>query len=241
MSLIIYTLVLAHISMMCTTVYIHRGMAHRGLEFHPILDHIFRFLIFVLDGADVRGWGTTHRIHHRYTEEHGDPHSPYIQGVKEVFWDNFIHTMYRRYKSRWEPEWERTYGAGYADDWIERHVYRPYHQYGIFILLAANLYLWGWWGIASWLVIIAWTPFFSNAFVNGVGHWWGYRNYDSKDKTRNFSPLGLLICGEEMHNNHHGEPANPKFSRRWWEFDPGWLWIKLFESVGLLKIVDRSK
>lgn len=241
MDIIIYTLVLAHISMMCSTVYIHRGVTHKSLIFHPILEHVLRFLTFVLDGADVQGWCTSHRIHHRYTDIHGDPHSPHVQGYREVCLSNFIQSLYLRYKNTWEPEWTRTYGSGNPEDWIELHIYRPYHQYGVLILLVINLFLWGWLGFISWLVIIAWPPLFNNTFANGIGHSWGYRNYDCKDRTTNFLPIGLFMCGEELHNNHHGDPANAKLSRRWWEFDPGWAWIKLFEFLGLLTIVDRKK
>ena len=133
-----------------------------------------------------------------------------------------------------------TYGAGTPDDWIERKLYTPYSGLGVLVLLVLNVLLFSWWGLLIWLIQMAWIPFWAAGVINGLGHWFGYRNNNTNDKSRNIIPFGFLIGGEELHNNHHDNPASPKLSQKWWEFDVGWLWLKLFQKFGLAKIVERD-
>jgi len=232
MLLILYTLIVTHITIVCVTLFLHRGQAHRGIEFHPILGHFMRFWLWMTTGMVTKQWVAIHRKHHRYSDQEGDPHSPHVYGIKRVFFRGagLYHTASK------DSAMVQQYGVGTPDDWIERTLYTPHSRLGIALMLVIDLALFGPWGLLVWGVQMLWIPFWAAGVVNGVGHWLGYRNGETKDRSTNFSPWGIIIGGEELHNNHHLEPANPRLSRRWFEFDIGWMWFKLFELVRLAKI-----
>jgi stearoyl-CoA desaturase (delta-9 desaturase) len=232
MHIILYTLIVTHITIACVTLFLHRGQAHRGINFHPILSHFMRFWLWLTTGMVTKQWVAIHRRHHRSTDVQGDPHSPHVYGIWRVLFRGagLYHTSSK------DTEMIQQYGAGTPDDWVERKIYTPHSRIGILIMLAIDLALFGFWGLLVWLVQMAWIPFWAAGVVNGIGHWWGYRNGDSKDHSRNFSPVGIVIGGEEFHNNHHLEPANPKLSRRWFEFDIGWMYITIFRTIGLVNV-----
>lgn len=229
MNIILYTFLLTHITVACVTIYLHRGLAHRGLIFHPILSHIMRFWLWLTTAADSKSWVSVHRTHHRFSDSRGDPHSPHIYGIWKIVLTGWIYhnTHYVLTKQ---------YSSGVPDDLLERKFYAPYRQLGIGLLLAINVLFYGGWGIVAWVVQMIWIPFFAAGVVNGIGHWFGYRNGNTRDQSKNIFPIGILIGGEELHHNHHCDAANPKFSRRWWEFDIAWLYIKVLERLGLIKI-----
>jgi stearoyl-CoA desaturase (delta-9 desaturase) len=232
MLLIIYTLIVTHITIVCVTLFLHRGQAHRGIEFHPILGHFMRFWLWMTTGMVTKQWVAIHRKHHRYSDQEGDPHSPHVYGIKRVFFRGagLYHSASK------DTAMVQQYGVGTPDDWIERTLYTPHSRLGIALMLVIDLALFGPWGLLVWGIQMIWIPFWAAGVVNGVGHWLGYRNGETKDRSTNFSPWGIIIGGEELHNNHHLDPASPKMSRRWFEFDLGWMWFKLFELVRLAKI-----
>ena len=229
---IFYTLVMTHITIVCVTLFLHRGQAHRGIEFHPILEHVMRFWLWLTTGMITKQWVAIHRKHHRFSDQEGDPHSPVVYGIKNIF----LRGVYYYYLAAKDTSILFSYGKGTPNDWMERSVYTPYNKYGILLMLLIDILLFGPWGVLIWGVQMIWIPFWAAGFINGIGHWWGYRNGTTKDQSRNISPWGILIGGEELHNNHHLDPANPKLSRRWFEFDIGWMWFKLFEFLRLAKL-----
>ena len=229
---IIATLVMTHITIVCVTLYLHRGQAHRGIEFHPILSHFIRFWLWLTTGMVTKQWVAIHRKHHRYSDVEGDPHSPHVYGIWRVLFKGagLYHSASK------DAEMIQQYGVGTPDDWIERNVYTAHSRLGILLMLVIDLLLFGPLGVIVWGVQMLWIPFWAAGVINGIGHWTGYTNGSSKDNSRNISPWGIIIGGEELHNNHHLEPANPKLSRKWFEFDAGWMWFKLFSYVGLTKL-----
>ena len=236
MAEILYLLITTHITIVCVTLYLHRGMAHRGIEFHPILSHFMRLWLWLGTGMVTKEWVAVHRKHHRYVDESLDPHSPRIYGIWRVLFGGvFLYTAATQ-----DRQMINQYGAGTPDDWLERNLYSRYSVHGVLLLLVLNTLLFHGWGIVIWLVQMAWIPFWAAGVINGVGHWFGYRNNDTNDTSRNIVPFGFLIGGEELHNNHHDDPASPKLSQKWWEFDIGWLWLKIFTKAGLAKIVERK-
>jgi len=232
MSEIIYLLITTHITILCVTIFLHRGQAHKGLIFHPVLEHFMRFWLWLTTGMVTKQWVAIHRKHHRYSDVPGDPHSPHVYGIWRVIFKGAI--LY--HEASKDKNMVDTYGVGTPSDWIEHNIYSNHSRLGISILLLLNLWLFGWIGALIWLVQMVWIPFWAAGVVNGVGHWFGYRNGDTKDKSCNISPLGVIIGGEELHNNHHLDPANPKLSRKWFEFDIAWFYIKVFSKLGLLNI-----
>jgi stearoyl-CoA desaturase (delta-9 desaturase) len=232
MSAILATLVMTHITIVCVTLFLHRGQAHRGIEFHPILGHFMRFWLWMTTGQITKQWVAIHRKHHRSTDVEGDPHSPHVFGIWRVLFKGafLYHTASK------DTAMINQYGVGTPDDWIERNLYSKYSRVGITLLLIINLLWFSYWGLLVWGIQMIWIPFWAAGVVNGVGHWWGYRNGETKDHSRNISPWGIIIGGEELHNNHHLDPASPKLSSKKWEFDIGWMWLSLFRSVGLAKI-----
>ena len=229
---LIYVLVMTHITIVCVTLYLHRGMSHRGIQFHPILSHFMRLWLWLTTGMVTKEWMAVHRAHHRYSDRPGDPHSPVVFGNYNIFLRGV-----RYYRLALEGGLDtKTYAPDAPSDWIERNVYTPCHYDGIIFLLAANILFFGWWGVVTWLIQILWIPFWAAGVINGVGHWIGYRNGETSDNSRNIVPWGILIGGEELHNNHHLNPANMKMSRRWFEFDIGWMWLKLFMFLRLAKL-----
>ena len=232
MNTIIATLVMTHITIVCVTLYLHRGQAHRGLTFNPVLEHFMRCWLWLTTGMVTKHWVAIHRKHHRFTDVEGDPHSPHVYGIWKVFFKGWglYHTASK------DTAMISQYGVGTPDDAIERNLYTPHSRYGILLMLVIDLVLFGPWGFLVWGVQMLWIPFWAAGVINGLGHWWGYRNGDSKDSSRNLIPWALVVGGEELHNNHHLDPASPKLSRKWFEFDLGWFYIKLFEKLNLLTI-----
>jgi len=229
---LVYVLVMTHITIVCVTLYLHRGMSHRGIIFHPILSHFMRLWLWLTTGMVTKEWMAVHRAHHRYSDRPGDPHSPVVFGNY-----NILLRGVRYYRLALEGGLDtKTYAPDAPSDWIERNVYTPCHYDGILFLLAANILFFGWWGLVTWFIQILWIPFWAAGVINGVGHWLGYRNGQTSDNSRNIVPWGILIGGEELHNNHHLNPANMKMSRRWFEFDIGWMWLRLFMFLRLAKL-----
>ena len=229
MSYIIATLILTHITIACVTLYLHRSQAHRGVAFHPVVAHLMRAWLWMTTGQITKQWVAVHRKHHRFTEAEGDPHSPHVFG----FWQVLFKGAFLYHTASKDTDMVNTYGAGTPDDWMEQNVYSKHSKLGIMLMLLIDIVLFGWIGVIVWGIQMIWIPFWAAGVINGLGHWWGYRNGETKDKSRNIMPWGILIGGECLHNNHHLEPGNPRLSRRWFEFDIGWLYIKILCSLRL--------
>jgi stearoyl-CoA desaturase (delta-9 desaturase) len=225
-------LILTHITIASVTIYLHRHSAHRALELHPIVSHFFRFWLWLTTGMITREWAAIHRKHHASSDKPGDPHSPVVYGIKKVLFDGA--DLYR--KECRNRETIEKYGHGAPNDWLERHVYTPHTGMGLALMLAIDLALFGAIGLTIWAVQMIWIPFFAAGVINGIGHWWGYRNYECADTSTNIVPWGILIGGEELHNNHHSFGSSAKLSSKWWEFDIGWLYIRTLETLGLAKV-----
>ena len=223
---------MTHITIVCVTLFLHRSQAHKGIEFHPILSHFMRFWLWLTTGMITRQWVAIHRKHHRFSDQEGDPHSPHVHG----FWNILGRGVMYYVREGKNTQTIMSYGKGTPNDWIERKLYTPYNFYGILLMLIIDLVLFGPWGLLVWGIQLAWIPFWAAGVINGVGHWFGYKNGETRDQSTNISPWGILIGGEELHNNHHINPASPKLSRRWFEFDIGWMWLSLFRMVGLAKL-----
>ena len=226
-------LVFTQLTIFAVTLYLHRSQAHRGVDFHPALNHFFRFWTWLTTSMITREWVAIHRKHHAKVETEEDPHSPQTRGIGKVFWQGV--ELYREARAD-RPSIEQ-YGKGAPDDWIERHLYTPHANLGPTALLFINFALFGLPGVALWAIQMAWIPFWAAGVVNGLGHWWGYRNFESADTSTNLTPWGVWIGGEELHNNHHAFPSSARFSMRRWEFDIGWAAIKGLEKVGLAKVL----
>ena len=231
--LLIYLLVVTQLTIFSVTLYLHRSMAHRAVDFHPVLAHFFRFWTWLTTSMITREWAAIHRKHHAKCETEEDPHSPQFKGIDTVMWRGV--ELYR--DARAQREDIEKYGKGCPDDWIERHLYTPHATMGPVVMLAINAALFGLWGVALWAVQMLWIPFWAAGVVNGLGHWWGYRNFETTDTATNLTPWGFWIGGEELHNNHHAFPSSAKFALRKWEFDIGWSAIKLLEKVRLAKVL----
>ncbi len=231
--MLVYMLVVTQLTIFTVTLYLHRSQTHRGVDFHPALAHFFRFWGWLTTGMVTREWVAVHRKHHAKVETTEDPHSPMIYGIKKVFWDGV--SLYRdACESKQDME---QYGRGTPDDWVEHNVYGAHPYWGPALMLLIDLALFGVIGAALWAVQMVWIPFWAAGFVNGVGHWAGYRNFESADTARNLIPWGFWIGGEELHNNHHAFPSSAKFALRKWEFDIGWAAICGLRAVGLAKVL----
>jgi len=232
MMIILMTLLMMHLTIVSVTLYLHRSQSHKGVEFHPALNHFFRLWLWLTTGVNTKAWVAVHRKHHQTTDVEGDPHSPHVFGLKAI--------MTSGMKVYNDPcrsaDFVMKYGAGTPRDWIERRLYTPYPILGLFLMLSIDLLLFGAWGLLVWAVQVVWIPVIAGSLINGLGHWWGYRNGETKDFSRNISPMGIIVAGEELHNNHHLDPASPKFSRKSWEFDIGWMYITLFKFLGLARL-----
>jgi stearoyl-CoA desaturase (delta-9 desaturase) len=236
---VIYTLVMTHITMASVSIYLHRGLSHQTITFHLILGHFFRFWLWLTDGVVIKHWVAQHRKHHKYTDVTGDPHSPIIFGLKAIAWDGFLATIFNRYRF-FDSDWViENYSKNTPNDWIEKTVYTPYSKVGLFVMLGIDVLLFGWYGILIWIVQMVWIPFWSNSVVTGFCHWWGYQHKDCKDNSRNLFPIGIIMVGDELHSNHHAHPNNPNNKYRWFEFDLGYIYIRIFEKLGLLTINKR--
>jgi stearoyl-CoA desaturase (delta-9 desaturase) len=232
MTEILYTLIATHITIVAVTLFLHRSQAHRGVQFHPAVAHFFRFWLWLTTGMVTKQWVAIHRKHHRFSDEPGDPHSPHVYGIKKVFFKGA--GLY--HEASKDKVMVDTYGAGTPADWVELHVYTPHSRLGIGILFLFNVAVFGWLGALIWGIQMLWIPFWAAGVVNGIGHWWGYRNGTTKDHSRNISPFGIIIGGEELHANHHLDPANSRLSRRWFEFDIGWMYIQLLSALRLAHV-----
>ena len=232
MTIILYTLIVTHITIVCVTLFLHRGQAHKSIEFNPILSHFMRFWLWLTTGMVTKQWVAIHRKHHRFSDQEGDPHTPHVFGIYNVLFKGALlyHTASK------DKTMVDTYGVGTPDDWMEQNVYSKHSRLGIMLLLLINLLCFSYWGLLIWIIQMIWIPFWAAGVVNGIGHWLGYRNGVTKDQSHNFSPWGIIIGGEELHNNHHLEPANPKLSRRWFEFDIGYMWLSIFRFIKLAKL-----
>ncbi|MEW8024683.1 MAG: fatty acid desaturase [Candidatus Thiodiazotropha sp.] len=230
---IILILVLTHITIVSVTVFLHRHQAHRALWLHHVLSHFFRFWLWLTTGMVTREWVSIHRKHHAKCEMEGDPHSPQIQGLSKVLWQGA--ELYQQ-EAKNQETLER-YGKGTPDDWLERHLYTRYNYSGIALLFVVELILLGPAGITVWAIQMIWIPFWAAGVINGIGHYWGYRNFEIPNAATNIVPWGIFIGGEELHNNHHAFGSSAKLSNRWWEFDLGWFYIKLFTFLRLARVL----
>jgi len=227
---VVVALVLTHITIASVTIFLHRHQAHRALELHPIPSHFFRFWLWLTTGMVTKEWAAIHRKHHAKCETPEDPHSPQKRGIRKVLWEGA--ELYRAEANNQETL--QRYGHGTPDDWLERNVYRR-SVLGVSIMLVIDVIAFGAVGLTIWAVQMVWIPFWAAGVINGIGHYWGYRNYDCVDASRNISPWGILIGGEELHNNHHSFATSAKLSSKWYEFDIGWMYIRILEMLGLAK------
>ncbi len=237
MSPLLYTLIVTHITIAAVTMFLHRGVTHKSVSFHPIVSHFFRCWLWLTTGMVTKEWVAIHRKHHAKCETKDDPHSPVYKGVWNVM---FLGVLFYKQESKCQETLEM-YGQETPDDWLERNVYAKYSGKGILITLAFNMYMFGiGTGGLIWLIQMAWIPFWAAGFINGIGHWFGYRTFASKDTSTNISPLilplGIIIGGEEFHNNHHAFPRSAKLGYKKWEFDIGWMYIRILERLGLAKV-----
>ncbi len=229
---IVVGLTFTHITIAAVTIFLHRGQAHRSLDLHPIISHFFRFWLWLTTGMVTKEWAAIHRKHHAACETVDDPHSPQILGIKKVFFEGA--ELYRKESKNLETM--EKYGKGTPDDWIERNLYTRYSARGIALMAGINILLFGPLGLTIWAVQMAWIPVTAAGIINGIGHYWGYRNFAADDASTNISPWGIIIGGEELHNNHHAYPTSAKLSSKWYEFDIGWLYIRSFEILGLATV-----
>jgi stearoyl-CoA desaturase (delta-9 desaturase) len=232
MSELIYTLVCTHITILCVTLYLHRSQAHRSVEFTPVLQHFMRFWLWLTTGMVTAEWVAVHRKHHRFCEQTQDPHSPVTHGI----WQVLLKGAWLYNEAAQDKKMVAAYSVGTPNDWIERKLYTAHSRLGIGILLVFNLAIFGWVGFLIWGIQMIWIPLWAAGVINGIGHWWGYRNGETRDCSRNIFPIAIWIGGEELHNNHHLSPGNPRLSLKPWEFDIGWFWIKLLQRLGLAQI-----
>jgi stearoyl-CoA desaturase (delta-9 desaturase) len=229
---ILVVLGLTHVTIASVTIFLHRCQAHRALDLHPIVSHFFRCWLWLTTGMVTKEWTAIHRKHHAKVETEEDPHSPQKVGLSKVLWQGT--ELYREESKNLETL--EKYGHGTPDDWIERHLYSRSSVLGVSLTLVIELVLFGPIGLTMWAVQMMWIPFFAAGVVNGVGHFWGYRNFQSEDASRNIVPWGILIGGEELHNNHHAYVSSAKLSNRWYEFDVGWLYIRIMQALKLAKV-----
>ncbi len=226
------TLVLTHITIAGVTIFLHRHQAHRALEMHPLISHFFRLWLWLTTGMVTKHWTAIHRKHHARSDLEGDPHSPQVVGIKKVLWQGA--ELYKAEAKN--AETLEKYGHGTPDDWLERNVYTPHSVLGIGTMLTIDVVLFGPIGITIWAVQMLWIPLFAAGVINGIGHYWGYRNFTTEEASTNIVPWGIIIGGEELHNNHHAHGSSAKLSSQWWEFDIGWLYIRILETLGLAQV-----
>jgi len=230
--MILFTLGLTHITMISVTVFLHRHQAHRALDLHPIASHFFRFWLWLTTGQVTKEWASIHRKHHAKCEQQDDPHSPHVYGIRTVLLQGA--ELYRAESKN--KETMARYGHGTPDDWIERNLYTRFSWQGVGLMMVIDLFLFGAAGLAVWAVQMAWTPIMAAGIINGAAHFWGYRNFEAPDASTNISPWGIIIAGEELHNNHHTYPTSAKLSVKPYEFDIGWMYISLMQMVGLAHV-----
>ncbi len=230
--LVLATLLMTHVTIAAVTIFLHRAQAHRALDLHPVISHFFRFWLWLTTGMVTKQWVAIHRKHHAKCETPDDPHSPQVLGIRKVLWEGA--ELYR--SEAVNSETMKRYGHGTPDDWLESHLYARYDRLGVTLILFVDLALFGIAGLTVWAIQLLWIPFWAAGVVNGLGHYWGYRNYEPRDASTNLLPIGLVIGGEELHNNHHAFPSSAKLSNRWWEFDIGWLYIRILTILRLAHV-----
>ncbi len=230
--IVLYTLLTTHVTIASVTIYLHRHQAHRAMDLHAIPSHFFRFWLWIGTGQVTREWVSIHRKHHAKCETIDDPHSPVAHGIKKVFWEGA--ELYRAESKNQETLTK--FSQGCPNDWLERNLYSRFSWQGVGLMMILDLTLFGASGLAVWAVQMAWIPVTAAGVINGIGHWWGYRNFEAPDASTNIVPWGMLIGGEELHNNHHTYPTSAKFSVKPYEFDIGWTYISLLEKVGLARV-----
>jgi stearoyl-CoA desaturase (delta-9 desaturase) len=227
-----YVMIMTHITIASVTIFLHRHQAHRALDLHPNMAHFFRFWLWLTTGMVTKEWAAIHRKHHAKCETELDPHSPQTQGIQTIMWRGA--DLYKIESKNQETI--QKFGQGTPDDWIEKNVYQKYSWQGVGLMMIINLFLFGAIGGFVWAIQMVWIPITAAGIINGIGHYWGYRNYDCEDASRNISPFGIIIGGEELHNNHHTFATSAKLSSKWYEFDIGWLYIRCLECFGLAKV-----
>jgi stearoyl-CoA desaturase (delta-9 desaturase) len=225
---LVFTLVVTHITIAAVTIFLHRSQAHRALDLHPIPSHFFRLWLWLTTGMVTKEWVAIHRKHHAKCETVDDPHSPVTRGIETVFWKGS--ELYRDEAKNLETL--SKYGHQTPDDWLERQLYSRFSWQGVGLMLIIDILLFGAIGATVWAVQMAWIPITAAGIINGFGHYWGYRNFEASDASTNLSPWGIVIGGEELHNNHHTYPTSAKLSVKPYEFDIGWLYIRMLETVG---------
>jgi stearoyl-CoA desaturase (delta-9 desaturase) len=230
--ILVFTLVATHITIAAVTIFLHRCQAHRALELHPIVSHFFRFWLWLTTGMVTKEWAAIHRKHHAKCETVDDPHSPQVLGIHTVLSRGA--ELYKN-ESRNQETLDK-FGHGTPDDWLEHNLYAKYSWQGVALMLIIDVLLFGAIGLTVWAVQMLWIPITAAGVINGIGHFWGYRNYDCEDASRNILPWGILIGGEELHNNHHTFATSAKLSNKWYEFDIGWLYIQMMSAVGLATV-----
>ena len=229
---VLVTLALTHVTIACVTIFLHRAQAHRALDLHPAASHFFRFWLWLTTGIITKEWASIHRKHHAKCETPEDPHSPQVLGIRKVLLEGA--ELYRA-EAKNQETLER-FGRGTPDDWLEQHLYSRHSSLGITLMLLIDLLLFGPIGLTIWAVQMLWIPVTAAGIINGLGHYWGYRNFTCEDASTNIFPWGILIGGEELHNNHHAYGSSAKLSNRWYEFDIGWLYIRILEILGLASV-----
>jgi stearoyl-CoA desaturase (delta-9 desaturase) len=230
---VLAALALTHVTIASVTIFLHRHQAHRALDLHPLVSHFFRAWLWLTTGMVTKEWAAVHRKHHAKCETPEDPHSPQVLGINRVLWGGVF--LYVREARR--PDTLERYGHGTPDDWVERNLYSKFTRLGLILMGVVDILLFGIvTGLAILAIQIIWIPFWAAGVINGIGHYWGYRHWPTPDASTNILPLGILIGGEELHNNHHAYPTSAKLSNKWYEFDIGWLYIRMLESLGLARV-----
>ena len=229
---IVVVLGLTHITIVSVTVFLHRHQAHRALDLHPIVSHFFRFWLWLTTGMVTKEWAAIHRKHHARCETPDDPHSPQVLGLRKVLWQGA--ELYRAASQ--DRQILEKFGYGTPDDWIERKLYTPHSIKGVILMLLIDFVLFGPIGVSIWAIQMMWIPFWAAGVINGIGHFWGYRNFENEDASTNIFPWGILVGGEELHNNHHTFGTSAKLSYKWYEFDIGWMYIRILEILGLARV-----
>ena len=230
--IVLFTLAMTHVTMVSVTIFLHRHQAHRALDLHPIASHFFRFWLWLTTGQVTKEWASIHRKHHAKCEQSDDPHSPHVYGIKTVLLQGY--ELYRAEAVK--PETLARYGHGTPSDWLERNLYSRLSWWGVLAMLIIDVALFGAAGMTVWAVQMAWTPVMAAGIINGAAHYWGYRNFEAPDASTNISPWGILIAGEELHNNHHTYPTSAKLSVKPYEFDIGWVYIRLLQKLRLATV-----
>ena len=226
---VLWVLALGHVTNVCNTLFLHRGVTHGGAEYHPAWEHFMRFWIWLTTGIVTKEWVAIHRKHHAHSDREGDPHSPEVEGL----WSILLMGVFFYNRAAKDEEMLEKYGKGCPDDWIERNLYSKHSTAGILLMAAVDIWLFGAVvGLLVWSAMAIWMPIMGN-IINAVGHAKGYRNFTTKDHSHNIYPWGIWILGEELHNNHHADPKSAKFKAHWWEFDIGWFFLKILSAVGL--------